>query len=407
MVHLVTGYAGYEHITSADQRAFNAAFCGSGQYVMDMGNKFAASIIDNNTVRISSGEGLMFGGHFRIETNEDVTITTGTAGVNRIDLICVTYKKNETDGTEQTYLEVIKGTAAISPTVPAYTTGNLLNGAIFNQMPLYKVTVSGVALTSVEPLFEVIPTYQKLAEQAAEEYAQAVEGLKEDVISTYTQSSSTLSGSGSNGKFKATKTGSYTSFTISGVSYAVRAGEETEIELTSGVWYSFILDASAKTINFKAGGGVSNSKLALTTAEAKDVISGKTFFSGDKTLKTGTHPEGVSGAVEIESAYTNYPANNGSDFTNTLEISSAYKSCLVFVSMLGSQTTGTYANVTATDGTLTQLHSRNHKWTDTYGYQHITNVYLLKGLTAGATVTVTGGGGGRHDMDICAVGIVD
>lgn len=176
MVHLVTGYYGYEHIKSADQRAFNAAFFGDGQNVLDFGNKFAASIIDNNTVRIADGEGMMFGGHFRIETNscEDVTITTGTAGTNRIDLICVTYKKNETDGTEQTYLEVIKGTAANSPTIPAYTTGNLLEGAIFNQMPLYKVTISGVALTKVEPLFETIPTYKALAERYAQQFEDAV-----------------------------------------------------------------------------------------------------------------------------------------------------------------------------------------------------------------------------------------
>ena len=107
-------------------------------------------------------------------------------------------------------------------------------------------------------------------------------------IHLYTQSSATLTGSGTNGKFKATTTATYTAFAIGGVSYAVKAGSETEIELTSGVWYSFIIDTNAKTINFKAGGGVSNSKLAATTATAEDVLSGKTFYSGDKTVKTGT-----------------------------------------------------------------------------------------------------------------------
>ena len=107
-------------------------------------------------------------------------------------------------------------------------------------------------------------------------------------VHTYTQSSGTLTGSGTNGRFKATATSTYTAFTIGGVSYAVKAGSETEIELTSGVWYSFILDVTDKTINFKAGGGVSNSKLAATTATADDVLSGKTFYSGDKIPKTGT-----------------------------------------------------------------------------------------------------------------------
>lgn len=34
-------------------------------------------------------------------------------------------------------------------------------------------------------------------------------------------------------------------------------------------------------------GGLSNSKLKLATATASDVVSGKTFFAGDKVLKTG------------------------------------------------------------------------------------------------------------------------
>lgn len=35
-------------------------------------------------------------------------------------------------------------------------------------------------------------------------------------------------------------------------------------------------------------GGLSNSKLKLATATESDVVSGKTFFSGDKVVKTGT-----------------------------------------------------------------------------------------------------------------------
>lgn len=36
------------------------------------------------------------------------------------------------------------------------------------------------------------------------------------------------------------------------------------------------------------GGGLTNSKLALATAEPEDVISGKTFYAGGKEMKTGT-----------------------------------------------------------------------------------------------------------------------
>ena len=175
MMHLITGYAGYEHIQSADDGAFNAAFFGDGQNVMEYGNLLSASIIDNNTVRIADGGGLMFGRFFRIPENtyEDANIKTGTAGVNRIDLICATYRMNEDTGVESVTLEVIEGTEATNAVMPAYTTGNILQGAKFNQMPLYKATLEGVVLKSVEPLFTTIPTYKALAERYARQFEQA------------------------------------------------------------------------------------------------------------------------------------------------------------------------------------------------------------------------------------------
>ena len=86
-------------------------------------------------------------------------------------------------------------------------------------------------------------------------------------IAPYTHSGNALSGSGENGKFKATTTGTYTSFTIGGVSYAVKAGSETEIELVKDAWYSFILDTEAKTVNFRHGGAGLNFKIVGGTTQ--------------------------------------------------------------------------------------------------------------------------------------------
>ena len=162
MAHLVTGYAGHAHIKSEDAGAFNAALIGSGQYVMDTGNKFSGSIINNNTVRILDGEGIMYGRHFRIEPGsyEDMTIDTGTAGKNRIDLIVMEYSKNADDETESVQLKVIKGTETSgTASVPSYTDGDILDGASKNQMPLYKVALAGVVLSTITPLFSTIPSY--------------------------------------------------------------------------------------------------------------------------------------------------------------------------------------------------------------------------------------------------------
>lgn len=175
-MHLVTGYAGEEHIKSRDDGAFNAAFFGADQFVMESGNQFEASIIDNNTVRVLDGDLLMYGRHALIEPlkYEDITIKTGTAGKNRIDLIVVRYEKNTNDGTESTYLEVIQGTEAeIGAVPPEYTDGNILEGATMNQMPLYQVAINGVVLTSVTPLFVTKPSYQALAAKYEEEFKSA------------------------------------------------------------------------------------------------------------------------------------------------------------------------------------------------------------------------------------------
>lgn len=172
-MHLVTGYAGIEHITAADQGAFNAAFFGTGQYVMESGNMCEASITSNNNVRILDGEILMKGRHIRIEPNtyEDVNITTGTAGMNRNDLIVIEYQEDTGTGIENIGLKVIKGTESSgTATDPAYIDGDILGGATHNQMPLYRVVLKGVVLSAIEPLFDTISNYQALAEKYEKEF---------------------------------------------------------------------------------------------------------------------------------------------------------------------------------------------------------------------------------------------
>lgn len=175
-VHLITGFKGEEHIQSADQGSFNASFFGDGEFIMEAGNQCEASIINNNTVRILDGDILMKGRHIRIPSNTyiDMTIQTGTAGVNRNDLIVMEYSKDAGSGIESADLKVVRGTATEGTAVdPAYTSGDILGGAILNQMPLYRVRVEGVVLSSVEQICTVIPTYKKLAEQYAKQFEEA------------------------------------------------------------------------------------------------------------------------------------------------------------------------------------------------------------------------------------------
>ena len=81
-------------------------------------------------------------------------------------------------------------------------------------------------------------------------------------------------------------------------------------EALSGRWLSFVWDGTQ--VNFKGGGGLSNSKLALADAAASDVVEGKTFYAGnDKSLKTGDiltrNQVGKNGAVGISQYYPSAP----------------------------------------------------------------------------------------------------
>lgn len=159
-MHLVTGYAGKTHVTAADHGAFWAAVIGSSDYVLDLGQKFAATIVSNNLIRIADGDLLMQGRHVRINKGEtiDLPIENGTADMMRSDLIVARYTKSEETGIEETNLVVILGTAAASsPADPAYITGDILNGDLQRDFPLFRVNLDGATISSIDTLFTTIP----------------------------------------------------------------------------------------------------------------------------------------------------------------------------------------------------------------------------------------------------------
>lgn len=154
-LHLVTGYAGQEHVTADDQGAFNAATMGTGQHVINTGNLFAASIISNNQVKVLDGDIYMNGRYIRLNpgTVVDLTIENGTQGYFRNDLIVARYTKNTSTGVEEANLVVIKGMPSENPVDPEHITGNILDGAVECDFPLYRVSIDGITVTGLEALF--------------------------------------------------------------------------------------------------------------------------------------------------------------------------------------------------------------------------------------------------------------
>lgn len=158
-VHLVTGYAGKQHVTAADQGSFNAALVGAGEYVLKRGNMFAASVVTNNKITIQDGDLVMQGRHVRLNEGStvDLTIENGQQGYKRHDLIVARYTKNAETDVEDVNLVVIKGTAAASTAAdPEYTAGDIINDhVLLNDMPLYRVVLDGLNVQPLEQLFTI------------------------------------------------------------------------------------------------------------------------------------------------------------------------------------------------------------------------------------------------------------
>ena len=149
--YLVTGFTG-QNVTASLDAHMHAALVGAGSYVTAVGNRLAASIVDANTIRLADGALFLQGLFACIPTGQyaDVSITSGSQGQNRLDLIGFQYTKNVATGQETGTFVAIKGTPVTgTPQAPAYTAGDCLSGDVSAFLPLYLVRLTGLTLESV------------------------------------------------------------------------------------------------------------------------------------------------------------------------------------------------------------------------------------------------------------------
>ena len=152
---LVTGKWGEVHVTSAQQRNFNSGVVGDGQYVM---NGLTATMSDSNTLHMDPGVACMNGADVEVPAGGvDVTVTNGTQGMLRNDLICMRYTMDGPTQKESVELVCVRGTpAAADPQDPEYNDGSILDGSPVVDMPLYRVPLDGISVGDPEPLFDVL-----------------------------------------------------------------------------------------------------------------------------------------------------------------------------------------------------------------------------------------------------------
>ena len=191
MAHLITGYAGVEHIQASDDGAFNTGIIGSGKYVFNTGNKFEYEIVSNNLIKIKDGDLMNQGRHMNIPAGdvEECVIENGLQGVSRHDLIVMRYQKDVETGIESASLVVVKGTSSTSPSDPSYVKGNIYDGEAVDDFPLYRVRLNGLNIEGVDCLFEITPSIETLKVELAGAQSE-LESVQEHLNSIGTVTSS-------------------------------------------------------------------------------------------------------------------------------------------------------------------------------------------------------------------------
>lgn len=153
----ITARKAAAHITPLMDAMWHRGIVTAEDCIFDSFEKFAADIASNNEVRIRSGVGMLQGRFFCIEpgTYDSAAISNGTRGEKRVDLIVARWTVNASSETEDVEIKVIQGTPTTdTPVAPDYTKGDLDNGELVADLPLYEVNINGINIESISAQFE-------------------------------------------------------------------------------------------------------------------------------------------------------------------------------------------------------------------------------------------------------------
>lgn len=158
MPELITGTAGKPHLTSTQHRAIYEKIIGEGSYIFDDNELLEPELQSNQSLRIRSGMLYHHGSITEVKQNtyDEVAIANGSQGMKRIDLVVLRYTRNPETEIEKMEWVVIQGTPAASdPAVPAYTEGNMQEGDLTDDCPVFEVHLDGIQVTKVVKLLAV------------------------------------------------------------------------------------------------------------------------------------------------------------------------------------------------------------------------------------------------------------
>lgn len=310
------------------------------------------------TVSVSDGvgwlandkaDGTVFWNDTKEQTGSELqlTIPLPDAILPRIDRIVVSW--DTVDYAEKPRIEVLKGTPNNAPTAPELTNNTLKRqislARIYVAVAASSISADNITDERLDPDVCGLVTdwvsvdtttmqaqFSSLLEKVKTELAQLHGGTAMMTKAQYDPAGGgvnvcvqeyecvkkgsvyALTGEGAVGRFKVSAAWSAgDTWTVNGKAVPAYCGADAADGdcVVAGRWVLFTFDGTR--LDFNGGGGLSNAKLAQATAADTDVLTGKKYYAGGKTIREGKMPNrgnwgttiAPGGAVTVPAGYHN------------------------------------------------------------------------------------------------------
>lgn len=165
---IVDGMTGTKHISSDDLSALNVATIGKANCVLKYGDDFKLTMASANSATLGTGVGMVGGKRFWNQATTSLTVTSGTQGQKRNDLVVARYAKTSA-GIESITPVVIKGTPSTGTAADPATTSN--------DLKLWRIPLDGISVGTPVKLFDTVASLASLEESVSKlEYPKVICG---------------------------------------------------------------------------------------------------------------------------------------------------------------------------------------------------------------------------------------
>lgn len=323
----VDEYIGAENVMKWLHGRSSGVFGADGNLSVTANGDMTVSVSDGvGWLANDKADGTVFWNDTKEQTGSELqlTIPLSDAILPRIDRIVVSW--DTVDYAEKPRIEVLKGTPNNAPTAPELT-----NNTLKRQISLARIYVAAavssisadsitderldpdvcglvtdwvsVDTTTIQAQFsallekvkaELSQLHGGTAMMTKAQYDPAGGGVNicvQEYECTKSGSVYALVGEGAVGRFKVPAAWSAgDTWTVNGVAVPAYCGADAADgdSVFAGRWVLFTFDGSR--LDFNGGGGLSASKLAQATAADTDVLTGKKYYAGGKTIRKGKMP---------------------------------------------------------------------------------------------------------------------